>query len=113
MGQNPTLQFEYFDFTPRKDFDEKATQILNDLKTSIPFECECEARCTYFANKFFFQIIFKSETVTLNAQSILDPKREDTQVRDWQVKAITSMSALLQTQLTKFLETSDALKAAS
>jgi hypothetical protein len=96
------LQFEYFDFTPRKEFEMKANQILNDLRTNVPFDCECEARCTYFANKFFFQIVFRSDDITLSAQSILDPNKEDTKVRGWQVKAIDNMSTLLKKQIAKF-----------
>ncbi len=105
------LQFEYFDFIPRKEFEEKANEVLNDLKGQIPFDCECEARCTYFANKFFFQIIFKTDDVILSAQSILDPKRENTAQRGWQVKAIDNMSNLLRGQLNKFREPLSQLKA--
>jgi hypothetical protein len=107
------LQFEYFDFTPRKEFEEKATQILNELRTNIPFDCECEARCTYFANKFFFQIIFRSADITLSAQSILDPKKEDIKIRGWQIKAIDNMSVLLKTQLTKYKSNLSELKSVS
>lgn len=95
------LQFEYFDFIPRKEFEERANKVLNELKDNIPFPYECEARCTYFANKFFFQIIFRGELSILSAQSILDPKREDTSVRGWQLKAIENMSTLLRGQITK------------
>lgn len=96
------LQFEYFDFTPRKEFEEKANQVLNDIITEVPFQFECEARCTFFANKFFFQIIFRGEDITLSAQTILDPKREDTTQRGWQVKAIDNMSTLLRGQIAKY-----------
>jgi hypothetical protein len=107
------LHFEYFDFTPRKEFDEKANQILNDLRTTIPFDCECEARCTYFANKFFFQITFHNEDITLSAQSILDPKKENIKIRGWQVKAIDNMSLILKEQLEKLKFTSETLKSVS
>lgn len=96
------LQFEYFDFTPRKEFEEKANQILNDLSKDIPFKCECEARCTYFADKFFFQIVFRGEEIIFSAQTILDPKKEDTTQRGWQVRAIDNMSGLLHKQLNKY-----------
>lgn len=99
------LQFEYFDFIPRKEFEERANQVLNDIKCDVPFQYECEARCTYFANKFFFQIIFRGEETILSAQSILDPKREDTSIRGWQLKAIDNMSILLRGQLTKIRST--------
>ena len=103
-------QFEYFDFTPRKEFEEKANEVLNTLKSQIPFSCQCEARCTYFANKFFFQIIFRNDEVIFSAQSILDPKKENTSERGWQVKAIDSMSSLLKAQLEKFSEPLSQLK---
>lgn len=106
-----SLQFEYFDFTPRKEFEEKANTVLNDLKGQIPFDCECEARCTYFANKFFFQITFRGEDIVLSAQSILDPKKENTNERGWQVKAIDNMSMLLHRQLSKFNAPLSQLKA--
>lgn len=96
------LQFEYFDFTPRKEFEEKANQVLNDLRKDVPFNCECEARCTYFANKFFFQIVFRGQEVIFSAQSILDPKKEDVSQRGWQIKAIDNMSTLLHKQLHKY-----------
>lgn len=105
------LQFEYFDFVPRKEFEEKANAVLNDLKVQVPFNCECEARCTYFANKFFFQITFRSEDVVLSAQTILDPKKEDTTQRGWQVKAIENMSTLLHRQIAKFSTPLSQLKA--
>jgi hypothetical protein len=104
--------FEYFDFTPRKEFDEKANQILNDLRTHISLDCECEARCTYFANKFFFQITFRSESFTFSAQSILDPKKEDIKIRGWQLKAIENMSITLTNQLIKFKGSMASLKSA-
>lgn len=99
------LRFEYFDFVPRKEFEEKANALLNDLRGEIPFPYVCEARCTYFANKFFFQIIFRGEEKILSAQSILDPKREDTSSRGWQMKAIDNMHSFLREQLTKIRPT--------
>ncbi len=94
------LRFEYFDFIPRKEFEVKANQLLNNLKQEIPFDFECEARCTYFANKFFFQIVFRGQDDILSAHSILDPNQEDTSLRGWQVKALDKMSSLLERQLT-------------
>jgi hypothetical protein len=96
------LQFEFFDFIPRKDFEQKANKVLNDLRKEISFDCECEARCTYFANKFFFQIVFRGEDTILSAQSILDPKKEDVSHRAWQIKAIENMSHILRGQITKY-----------
>ena len=107
------IQFEYFDFIPRKDFKEKADQILNEIRSDIPFECECEARCTYFANKFFFQIIFRNDENLFSAQSILDPKKEDIKVRDWQIKAISNMSTILRNQISKQRPSESHLKIAS
>ena len=106
------LEFEYFDFSPRKDFEERANKILFDLKKRIPFDCECEARCTYFANKFFFQITFKGGDLVLSAQSILDPTKEDVSERGWQMKAIDSMATHLYSQLQKVRNSPAALKAA-
>jgi hypothetical protein len=97
-----SLAFEYYDFIPRKEFKENADRVLNEICKEIPFEYVCEARCTFFANKFFFQILFKSETVTVASQTILDPKKEDTSQRDWQVRAIEHMSSHIRQQLLHF-----------
>ncbi len=103
-----SLQFEFFDFVPRKEFEQKANQVLNELRDEIHFDFECEARCTYFANKFFFQIVFRGENSVLSAQTILDPKKEDVSQRGWQLKAIENMSNLLRGQLARFNTTATA-----
>jgi len=94
------LEFEYFDFIPRKEFKEGANRVLNEICKDIPFDYKCEARCTFFANKFFFQIIFRNQDdVALASQTILDPKKEKTECRDWQLRAIEHMSGHIKRQL--------------
>ncbi len=91
--------FEYFDFVPRKQFEIGANELLSKICKKFPDSFSCEARCTFFANKFFFQILFRDGENTISSQTILDPKKDQTNKRDWQIKAIEKMVLHIQKQI--------------
>ena len=97
------LEFEFVDFNPRKHFKEKANLALKKIYEKMPCDTVCEATCTYYSHYFFFQVIFYDRDKKFEAQCILNPKKEDTRDRNWQIKAIDKLEEQLDLKLQKWL----------
>lgn len=98
------LEFQYVDFTPRKEFKEKANFLLKKVYDQMPANTVCEATCTYYSQYFFFQVIFYNRDQKLDAQCILNPKKEDTRDRSWQIKALDKIEVQLEEKIQNWLD---------
>ena len=102
------LQFQFFGFTPRQGFKEKANEALNDLADLVPSDSSCSARVVMIDNKFFFQVMFVSRHESFLAKDVLDPSKEDTSDRSWQVQGIEKIAASLLEQVESWRARRDA-----
>lgn len=101
------LEFEFIDFTPRKDFKSIANHSLTRLYEKMPSNTVCEAACTYYSTYYFFQIVFYNNEERFEAQCILNPRKENTSKRDWQSKALQKMEVQMEEKVLKWLDQRD------
>ena len=96
------LEFQFVGFTPRAVFKEAANKKIAELSQHMPQGSNFSARVIMIDSKFFFQVMCVNKTECFIAKEVLDPKKENTESRDWQIVGVERALDSLDSQLSEW-----------
>ncbi len=100
----PFSKFKVDGFEPRIEFKKKAYTVLEDIIGKMPGDASFLAECKKRFGKYYFKITINGSDAKFEANTIVDPRKEDTASRDWLNRAIEELHNSMNIQIAGWLQ---------